>query len=283
LWFYFTFAENLTVWYGGEEVELATLYSKLTGDFAVPFWLMVACCFFIPFGLMARRATRTVAGTTIASIAVVTGMWLERFIIVVPTSLHPRVEMATVHYTPSWVELSIMAGTFSGFILVYMVATKFFPIISIWEIREGRERSVEDVIERVQDYLPEGASGRDPANSVPTTERSNDQPAHSTPALPEPGSRAEKLITFFHYFVPVSFTFAIFGLISWIISLIFLARRLDDVPSASIGISIVTIPVFLTMLAVMWYVFFGIMRNREGQADPVDPAAATEVAEGAAT
>ena len=134
---------------------LATLYSKLIGDFAVPFWLMVACCFFIPFGLMARRATRTVAGTTIASIAVVTGMWLERFIIVVPTSLHPRVEMANVHYTPSWVELSIMAGTFSGFILVYMVATKFFPIISIWEIAEGREKSIEEVSERVASYLPD--------------------------------------------------------------------------------------------------------------------------------
>jgi len=155
IWFYFTFAENLTVWYGGEEAELATLYSKLIGDFAFPFWLMVACCFVIPFALMARRATRNVAGTTVASVAVVIGMWLERFNIVVPTSLHPRVEMSAVHYFPSWVELSIMAGTFSGFILVYMVATKFFPIISIWEIKEGREKSVEEVSERVADYLPD--------------------------------------------------------------------------------------------------------------------------------
>ena len=155
IWFYFTFAENLTVWYGGEEAELATLYSKLIGDFAVPFWLMVATCFFIPFALMARKATRNVTGTTVASVAVVIGMWLERFNIVVPTSLHPRVEMQAVHYLPSWVELSIMAGTFSGFILVYMVATKFFPIISIWEIKEGREKSVEEVSERVAAYLPD--------------------------------------------------------------------------------------------------------------------------------
>ena len=154
-WFYFTFAENLTVWYGGEEAELATLYSKLTGSFAVPFWSMVLGCFVIPFALMARRATRTVAGTTIASVAVVIGMWLERFNIVVPTSLHPRLELPTLHYVPSWVELSIMAGTFSGFILVYMVATKFFPIISIWEIKEGREKSVEEVSERVAAYLPD--------------------------------------------------------------------------------------------------------------------------------
>jgi molybdopterin-containing oxidoreductase family membrane subunit len=155
LWFYFTLAENITVWYGGEEAELATLYSKLTGEFAVPFWLMVAFCSFIPFGLMAFRATRTVAGTTVASVAVVVGMWLERFNIVVPTSLHPRVDMPALHYFPSWVELSIMAATFSGFILVYMVATKFFPIVSIWEIQEGREKSIEEVTERVAAYLPD--------------------------------------------------------------------------------------------------------------------------------
>lgn len=155
LWFYFTLAENITVWYGGEEVELATLYSKLIGEFALPFWLMVAFCFFIPFGLMAFRATRTVAGTTVASVAVVIGMWLERFNIVVPTSLHPRVDMPGLHYIPSWVELSIMAGTFSGFVLVYMVATKFFPIVSIWEIQEGREKSIEEVTERVAAYLPD--------------------------------------------------------------------------------------------------------------------------------
>ena len=155
IWFYFTLAENITVWYGGEEAELATLYSKLTGSFAFPFWTMVACCTIIPFGLMCRKATRTVSGTVVASVAVVIGMWLERFNIVVPTSLHPRVGVSLTHYYPSWVELSIMAGTFSGFILVYMIATKYFPIISIWEIQEGREISVSDVSERVAGYLPD--------------------------------------------------------------------------------------------------------------------------------
>ncbi|MEX1129725.1 MAG: NrfD/PsrC family molybdoenzyme membrane anchor subunit [Vicinamibacterales bacterium] len=155
LWFYFTFAEHLTVWYGGEEAELATLNSKLTGAFAFPFWLMVAFCFVVPFALMARRATRNVTGTVVASVAVVIGMWLERFNIVVPTSLHPRGGMSALHYVPSWVELSIMAGTLSGFILVYMVATKFFPIISIWEIQEGREKSIAEVSARVAGYLPD--------------------------------------------------------------------------------------------------------------------------------
>jgi len=155
LWTYFTFAEYLTAWYGGEEAELATFWSKLAGPYAIPFWLMVISCFLVPLALMSRSATRTVRGASIASVFVVIGMWLERFTIVVPTSVHPRVEMHGAFYIPSWVEMSIMAGTFSGFILVYMVATKFFPIVSLWEIQEGREEAVREVSERVSSYLPD--------------------------------------------------------------------------------------------------------------------------------
>jgi molybdopterin-containing oxidoreductase family membrane subunit len=155
LWTYFTFAEYLTAWYGGEHAEMATFWSKVSGAYAVPFWLMVVSCFLVPLALMCRSATRGVWGTSIASVFVVLGMWLERFNIVVPTSVHPRIEMASAGYMPSWVELSIMAATFSGFILVYMVATKFFPIISLWEIQEGREEAVHEVSERVASYLPD--------------------------------------------------------------------------------------------------------------------------------
>ncbi|MBI4501590.1 MAG: polysulfide reductase NrfD [Gemmatimonadetes bacterium] len=155
LWFYFTFAEYLTAFYGGEPSEMRTFWAKLSGPFAVPFWAMVLGCFVIPLSLMCRGSTRTPKGTLIAGIAVVIGMWLERFNIVVPTSVNPRWDMESVaHYFPSWVELSIMAATFAGFVLVYMVATKFFPIVSIWEIKEGKEQSVREVADRVAGYLP---------------------------------------------------------------------------------------------------------------------------------
>lgn len=155
LWFYFTFAEYLTAFYGGEPGEMRTLYAKLSGPFAIPFWTMVAGCFVIPLALMARAKTRTPAGTLVAGIAVIIGMWLERYNIVVPTSVSPRWEIEQLgHYLPSWVELSIMAGAFAGFILLYMVATKFVPIVSIWEIKEGREESVQLVADRVAQYLP---------------------------------------------------------------------------------------------------------------------------------
>lgn len=156
LWLYFTFAEYLTAFYGGEPGEMRTFWSKLTGPYALPFWTMVAFCFVIPFALMARRATRTPLGTALASVPVIIGMWLERFNIVVPTSVNPRWELAGLgSYLPSWIELSIMAGTFAGFVVLYMIATKFVPIVSIWEIKEGREQSVREVADRVAGYLPD--------------------------------------------------------------------------------------------------------------------------------
>ena len=52
------------------------------------------------------------------------------------------------------------------------------------------------------------------------------------------------------------------GIITWITHLIRTAWRLGDVPSASIGISIVAIPVFLTLLGVILYVFVGLLGDR---------------------
>jgi hypothetical protein len=48
----------------------------------------------------------------------------------------------------------------------------------------------------------------------------------------------------------------------WIIHLIRLSQRLNDVPSASVGISIVAIPVFLTGAIVLTYVFVGLQKGR---------------------
>jgi ABC-type dipeptide/oligopeptide/nickel transport system permease component len=54
----------------------------------------------------------------------------------------------------------------------------------------------------------------------------------------------------------------VLGISFWIIHLLRLSHRLHDVPSASIGISIVAIPVFLTGAAVLTYVAVGIRRGR---------------------
>jgi molybdopterin-containing oxidoreductase family membrane subunit len=154
LWFYFTFAEYLTTYYGNEPVHMAIFWEKLTGRFAWPFWAMVAFCFVIPFLLLCNRRTRTVTGTVIASVSVIVGMWLERFIIVVPTLSNPRLPYERGVYIPTWVEWSVTAACFAAFILLYVLFAKVFPMVSIWEIREGREVGLAEAEERLRSYLP---------------------------------------------------------------------------------------------------------------------------------
>lgn len=159
LWFYFTFGEFITTYYGHEPTEMRVFWTKVNGQYSVFFWAMVLSDFVIPFGILCNRYTRTVAGTVVASISVCIGMWLERFTIVIPTLVNPRLPWAVGGYFPSWVEVSLMAAFFAGFVLLYMMFTKLFPIVSIWEVREGRERSVAETVERLRTYLPSESLG----------------------------------------------------------------------------------------------------------------------------
>ena len=52
------------------------------------------------------------------------------------------------------------------------------------------------------------------------------------------------------------------GIVTWITHLIRTAWRLGDVPSASIGISLISIPIFLTMMCLILYVFVGLRGDR---------------------
>lgn len=135
IWFYMTFAEYLTTWYGNEPAEMAIFKSKLSGDYAPLFWAMVACCFVIPVPILAIR--RTVAGAAAASLSVIIGMWLERFLIVVPTLSQPRLTFNWGTYRPTWVELTLMAGGFAYFVFLYAIFSKLFPIVAVWEYKEG--------------------------------------------------------------------------------------------------------------------------------------------------
>ena len=137
LWFYFVFAERLTGWYGNESAEMAVFWLTQRGSFAPLFWTMVFCNFLIPFPILAIKRLRTITGTAIASATVVVGMWLERFLIIVPSLSRKYLAYSWGTYRPTWVEITITAGTFAAMALLYMLFSKLVPIISVWELKAG--------------------------------------------------------------------------------------------------------------------------------------------------
>ncbi len=137
VWLYFTFSEHLTTWYGNLPGEIRVFNIREHGLYGFLFWTMVACNFAIPFVLLGISRLRSISTIAISSFAVLIGMWIERFLIVVPTLSTPYLPAAWGDYAPSWVELSITAGTFAAMALLYLLFVKAFPIIAIWEYDDG--------------------------------------------------------------------------------------------------------------------------------------------------
>jgi len=133
LWLYFTVAENLTAWYGNEPREMNVFGARVRGNFSPYFWLMVTFNFVVPFVLLGIRRLRSILTIAIASVTVLVGMWLERYLIIVPTLTFGRLSAAWGHYSPSWIEISISVATFAMMAVLYLLFSKLFPIVSVWE------------------------------------------------------------------------------------------------------------------------------------------------------
>jgi molybdopterin-containing oxidoreductase family membrane subunit len=106
-------------------------------SFAPLYWTMVIGNFVLPVVLMGIKYFRTITGAVIASIGVCIGMWLERYLIIVPSLGHKYLPYSFGSYAPQPVEIIITIATFSAMALLYVLFAKVVPIISIWELNAG--------------------------------------------------------------------------------------------------------------------------------------------------
>jgi molybdopterin-containing oxidoreductase family membrane subunit len=140
-WLYMMLAEFLTTGYGNLADEMPVLWQKLTGDFAFLFWTMGITVFVLPIIVFVFLGKNNIGWMVFACISVNIGMWIERFLVIVPTETRPRFISSLMdnfaNYHPSWVEIAITIGLFSGLSLLYVTFTRFFPIVPIWETTEA--------------------------------------------------------------------------------------------------------------------------------------------------
>ncbi len=137
-WSYFTFMEVVIPWYkgGSNNFELMTLAAKFRGTYAPFYWTMITVCGIIPLSLLSRRVRTSLPAMLVITIGIEIGMYLERFLIIVPGLATSYVPSVWASYTPTWVEISILLWTFSIFILLFLVFVKIVPPVSIYEVKE---------------------------------------------------------------------------------------------------------------------------------------------------
>jgi Ni/Fe-hydrogenase subunit HybB-like protein len=137
LWGYFVFNERLVIYYGNRPSEMTVFQQTQHGDYAALYWTMVVCNFLLPLVILGIRRFRTIAGAVVASVGVILGMWIERYLIVVPSLGHKYLPYSFGTYSPQAVEVIITAATFASMCLLYVLFAKTVPIISAWELRAG--------------------------------------------------------------------------------------------------------------------------------------------------
>jgi len=76
-------------------------------------------------------------------------------IIVVPSLGHKYLTYSWGTYRPRPVEILITISTFAAMTLLYVLFSKFVPIISIWEMKVGEQEPHETALQRTQRVLGE--------------------------------------------------------------------------------------------------------------------------------
>jgi Ni/Fe-hydrogenase subunit HybB-like protein len=120
------------------EMSILDLLSLEAGEFGNMVWVLLAVSSLVSaLGVAAWFRTKPIAAAVVAAVFVIVGMWLERWNIIIPTMTHPYL-VAYANYQPTLTELSLTVASVALFILMFVMFFKLFPVISIWEIVEGR-------------------------------------------------------------------------------------------------------------------------------------------------
>ena len=118
------------------------LTDLFSGSYSIAFWTCQFGTVLIPIIVLAIPAGRKLIPITITCIVIVIGAWVKRYLIVVPTLLHPFMPIQEVpgswsSYFPNYVEFSVTAACLAGIFLVITLFAKLFPMMAVWEVEEG--------------------------------------------------------------------------------------------------------------------------------------------------
>lgn len=140
-WFYFFAMEIIFSLYNleGQEIALREL-QMFQWPFAPMFIVFIISGYFFPVPLwLSKKVRRSAKWMLITTISVNIGMWIERFLIVIPGLARKQpLTFDWSSYSPSIFEIVMVIGTFAFVTLMMLLFSKVFPLIPIFDIKEGQ-------------------------------------------------------------------------------------------------------------------------------------------------
>jgi molybdopterin-containing oxidoreductase family membrane subunit len=137
--------ETFMAFYSGNRFDRYMIMNRMFGPYAPVYWFLIACNIAVPLTLLwSPRIRKNAMALFLLSLVVQTGMWTERFIIVV-TSLHRDfLPSSWGMYFPRPVDWAVLFGSLGLFFTLFFLFIRFLPMISIFEMRDLVHKSTEE-------------------------------------------------------------------------------------------------------------------------------------------
>jgi Ni/Fe-hydrogenase subunit HybB-like protein len=128
--------ETYVAWYSNNIPEWQHFTFQITGEYAIPFWIMILFNSLVPLLFFLKPIRTSTPWLFGIAILINIGMWMERFVIIVTSLAHEYDPYSWGLFFPTWVDISITAGSFAWFFLWFLVFAKLLPVVSIVEVKE---------------------------------------------------------------------------------------------------------------------------------------------------
>ena len=133
---YFYVCDAFTAWYSGDVFERTSLVWRITATYAPLVIVQYVCNSLVPLLFFWAPARRRPAVLFAVSVAVLIGMWLERFNIIVPSLGHDFSPYTWGIFVPALVDTTLTIGSFGFFFLLFLGFIRLMPSVSIGEVKE---------------------------------------------------------------------------------------------------------------------------------------------------
>jgi Ni/Fe-hydrogenase subunit HybB-like protein len=127
--------ECFLAFYSGDQYEMYMMTNRFHGPYAPLYWSLITCNIILPQLLWIKAFRRNTGLLFAMSLVVNTGMWLERFVIVVISLSRDFIPSSWGMYYPTRWDWATYIGTFGLFFTLFFLFIRALPMISIVEVR----------------------------------------------------------------------------------------------------------------------------------------------------
>jgi Ni/Fe-hydrogenase subunit HybB-like protein len=127
--------EVFSTFYGLKAAERTLAIYRMFGPYAAAYWATILCNVALPQLLWWRRLRRSAPALVAIALAVIVGMWFERYVIVVISLNRPILPSAWGSFVPTFWDIATLLGTIGFFVWTILLLLRLIPAISMSELR----------------------------------------------------------------------------------------------------------------------------------------------------